>query len=118
MNIEYKQQNLGDKTCGQTCLAMITGSTVENICTIINKKGGTRNTDVVKVLKYFNIAYTYKRGKDFRKIPNNSLIKIGFKNYTNTHFIIKTKDIYYDPDWEIIKEYSNNVLPISYFNIK
>lgn len=118
MIIQYKQQELGNKTCGQACLSMITGETISNICTIMNKKGGTRNLDIIKVLKHFNIKYEYKRCSKFDKIPVNSIVKIGYKNYRNTHFIVKTSDGYYDPDFGIIKQYSDNIQAMSYFSLK
>jgi hypothetical protein len=117
MKIKYINQGPRDMKCGQAVLAMITGTSIDEICKIIGTEGGTFNTDIYKVLKKHNIPYLYKRCKYFDKIPNNSIVKIGYKTFKDTHFIFKTNNKFYDPYTGIIEKYSDNIESISYINL-
>ena len=83
--MKYIRQPENSKLCGQTCLAMIINSTIEDICEIMEKKKGTYNKDIYKVLDKYNIKYRYKRNNKLENLPELAIVKIGFKNFKNTN---------------------------------
>jgi len=88
----YLEQPRGSKVCGQTCLAMAFGKCIEDISIIINTQGGTRNPDIYKCIKYFGFKYKYNRiSKKNNIIPEDSIVKIGFKDSTCTHWVYKVE---------------------------
>lgn len=53
--MKYLNQAVDSRTCGQTTLAIFLEKSTEEICEIMGKTGGTRTSDVLRVLDHFNI---------------------------------------------------------------
>ena len=116
--IKYLSQPVNSNQCGQTVLAMLLGEEIKTVCKLMNKSGGTRNSDLVKVLTNKGIKHNYKRCKYFEHIPKVAIVKIGFEGYNHTHWTLKYKDTYFDPEIGIIKNYNEKFInPISYIEV-
>lgn len=53
MNPYWIEQSPSRRNCGQIAVAVITGRTVKEIETVINKRGCTSTKDLVKALRHF-----------------------------------------------------------------
>ncbi len=118
MRIKYRAQPNHSSQCGQAVLAMLLNKDIGIICKEMDKSGPTRNGDITKVLKAYNIKHKYKRCKHLEHIPNVAIVKIGFEGQSNTHWTLKFKNVFYDPTIGIIKEYNKELIePISELEI-
>lgn len=111
--MNFKAQPYLSKQCGQTCIAMITGKSVEDVCSEMEKEYTTNiYTDLQSCLKN-NGFKTFVAYGDFQfsEVPNNSIIRLN-KPDNSGHFVLKTeKGIIYDPSVGIVQEY------MSYYSI-
>ncbi|CAL2104577.1 protein of unknown function [Tenacibaculum sp. 190130A14a] len=108
--IKFKQQPFSSMLCGQTCLSMITGESIEDISKELGKDWETdiyehimpflskRNYNV-RAIKVFDIT--------FEEVPNESIILFRYPN-GNGHFVIKHNDRYFDPAIGIVNQYLAN----------
>lgn len=97
--------------CGQTCLAMITGKNVDEICEELGKHWSTSiDTDLMSYLNRSQYKTRLVKGSciTFEEIPNNSIIRLCYPSESG-HFIVKTKGKYYDPSVGIIEEIKAHV---------
>lgn len=120
MEIMYIRQPNNSKLCGQTCLAMAFNKDIKDICIILNKYQGTRNPDIYKIIEHFGFKYKYKRiSKKNNNIPNDVIVKIGFKGFRDTHWTYKINDCFYDPTEGLLKDYTeyDYIEYISYIQI-
>ncbi|WP_299681095.1 hypothetical protein [uncultured Tenacibaculum sp.] len=111
--MNFKAQPYLSKQCGQTCVAMITGKSIEDVCNEINKEYTTNiYTDLQKYLN--NNGYkTFVAYGDFQfsEVPNNSIIRLN-KPDDSGHFVVKNENgIIYDPSVGIVQKY------MSYYTI-
>lgn len=106
--VEYKQQRYRSKQCGQTCLAMITGKSIQEVCKDMNKYRSTSLfKDIAKYLEKQGYKVTKHTGRvEFDEVPDNSVIRVTFPNKAG-HFIIKHKGKYYDPAVGVVEEFNN-----------
>jgi len=102
----YLKQPENSRLCGQYCLAMALGKSVEEIISVIKTKGGTRNILLYKVFDYYGIEYEYKRCRNPELIPDNSIVKIGYEGYRNTHYVFKSGEYFFDPYYGVLRDYS------------
>ena len=117
--MEYKSQKYGSKQCGQACLAMITGMSINEVCNLLGKSETTNFlTDLKPFLQEQGYETHYLKVRTFDQIPNNSIVLLEFPNEKDAekgHFCIKFRNQYYDPAVGIIKKYEpSNRLPHSY----
>lgn len=87
-----------DGLCGQTCVAMLTGLSVEKIIEIMNSKAWKISwSKIIETLDYFGISYSekviYTKGKDII-LPNCCIISV--RTETCNHFLLYFKEKYYD----------------------
>jgi len=61
--MRYLNQKPNSSTCGQTCLAMITGYSVDEVCKLIGNRGGTRTCELVNFLEMECIVLMGRRLK-------------------------------------------------------
>ena len=98
------------KQCGQTCLAMITGKTIEEICDDLNNIYTTSiYSDLQEYLEGngFNTTVTFGSHIKFSDVPDDSIIRLK-KPCNGGHFVLKIKSEIYDPAIGIVKEYKNH----------
>jgi hypothetical protein len=91
MMIKWIQQPEGSSLCGQTCVAMIAGVTLEeSIEAFGGKRSGTRTKDVVIALR--------KLGINGQCYPDTCIVKLHFDGQKNTHWTIWHEGKFYDPE--------------------
>ena len=118
--IQFIAKQFRSKKCGQTCLSMITGKNVEDIC---NELGKFLVTNMVTDLQVYLNNNGYKtrivHGVKIQRneIPNNSIVRLCFPDGTG-HFVVKFKNKFYDPDIGIVKKYLANVRYTDYLTFK
>ncbi len=104
--IKFLNQPYCSKKCGQTCLAMITGKTLEQVCSELDKYWETSISDDLQPYLENN-GYKTKLVKSnkltFEDSPNNSIIRMCFENGSG-HFIVKANNKYYEPTRGIIEQ--------------
>lgn len=120
-------QPKGVGVCGQTCVAMIAGISLEESINLFKSKAGTRPKQVAKVLKGLGFKCDDKLNritKDF-ELPESGIymFKLMWDDKKGSHWVIwnGNEDRWYDPgqkskchrkmDWR-------NMYPTSYLEIK
>lgn len=104
--INFIEQPYHSQKCGQTCLAMITGISIDEICREIGKDWLTSlDGDLQSFLNKKGYETRMISGKNlkFKEIKNNSIIRVCYPN-GNGHFVIKSANKIYDPSVGIIQE--------------
>jgi hypothetical protein len=100
--IKWLQQPEGSSLCGQTCVAMIAGITLEeSIAAFGGKRSGTRTKDLVAALRKLGIDCgdpPLARIK-YQCYPDTCIVKLHFDNKTHTHWTLWHNGRYYDPDF-------------------
>lgn len=118
--MDYKQQRYRSKQCGQTCLAMITGKSIEEVCKDMNKYRRTSlYGDLDKYLEGQGFKVTRHSGEvEFSEVPDNSIVRVVYPN-KGSHFLVKYKGLYYDPAVGVVERYNKYVEITHYikFNI-
>ena len=104
--INYIRQPKGSGLCGQSCLAMILGVSLERAIEILGhaKKGGSTFSEHRKVL----IEQGYKLGEvtkvDNRKkheLPDFAYVRIAFGSRRTGHAVLHYKGKFYDPGKQV-----------------
>jgi hypothetical protein len=110
--IKWMQQPPGSSLCGQTCVAMIAGITLdESIESFGGKRGGTRTKELVAALRKLGIncgdpPLVRINGQCY---PDTCIVKlhINHEDYKkSTHWVIWHEGRYYDPS--LIGQYTLN----------
>ena len=102
-SISYIKEPTG-YLCGQSCVAMLAGVSVDEVIKVIGTDKGTNKQDLKKVLDYYGICYAPKSMRYDPKIPLPDLciIRMALPGYG--HWGIYYKGIYYDPEFGVLKE--------------
>lgn len=118
MYIDYKEQPT-ETSCGQTCVSMIVWKSVEEVMSVMNKKGLTRTKDLVTALKHFDVKVEekLKRIKQIEEIPNLCIIKLKHIDYKGTHWVVFHEGVFFDPSYGIISGYDDKIKLLSYLKI-
>lgn len=98
--IRLLTQDDGSSTCGQHCLAMISGKTVDEVCKLIGRKGGTRTVDMVKGLRILGFECDTKLRPLKQTLSGTVLLHIRFYNTTKSywgHWALYHNRTVYDP---------------------
>ncbi|SED21689.1 hypothetical protein SAMN04489761_4656 [Tenacibaculum sp. MAR_2009_124] len=109
-SITFIPQPFNSMLCGQACLAMIMGKTINEICKDLGKDWSTCiQSDIMPFLNRNGYKTRLIKGVDidFDEVPNSSIIRIAYPN-EKAHFIIKSETKYIDPDYGIIQEVKAN----------
>lgn len=99
--IKWMQQPEGSSLCGQTCVAMIAGVTLEeSIEAFGGKRGGTRTKDLVAALRKLGIEcgdppLIRINGQCY---PDTCIVKLHFNDRKNTHWTVWHEGRFYDPE--------------------
>lgn len=88
-----------DDQCGQTCVAMLTGFTPEDICKFMANEGSSNIKQVEEVCRYLGVPIvgTWKKSR-FRLLPKNCLIMMNYPGLLIGHLIVRYKGKYYNTD--------------------
>ncbi|XRE42359.1 hypothetical protein ACIVBQ_000563 [Tenacibaculum discolor] len=118
--LEFKAQLYLSKKCGQTCLAMITGKEVDEICKELSKDYYTNLTsDLQTYLENSGFKTTLYTGPfDFTDILSNSVIRLQ-KPDGSGHFVLKNTDgKIYDPKIGVVEKYMSYYTITHYLNFE
>ena len=98
MRINLIKQPKGSNLCGQACVAMITGISLEESIKLFGSKGKTGTKQLYYALKERGITCSEKavRIKNNNK-PEFCIITIHYTGYKNKHFCVWNNNKYYDP---------------------
>lgn len=109
VKITYKQQRYRSKQCGQACLAMILGISIDEAIKLLNnkKKSTSLYDDLAVALERHGYEVKKHTGEvDWDEVPDNSIIRVVFPTKAG-HFIIKHRGKYYDPAIGIVEGYND-----------
>lgn len=83
-------------TCGQHCVAMVSGITPEKSIELFKSKGGTRTKQLHEVFKLlgFKTENKLSRIKIDTKLPDLCILKIVYSK-THSHWVVYNKGIIY-----------------------
>lgn len=104
--INFIEQPYHSQKCGQTCLSMITGSSIDEICKSLGKDWLTSiESDLQHFLNSngYSTRLTSGRNLQFKEVANNSIIRVCYPN-GNGHFVLKKDNKIFDPSVGIIEE--------------
>ncbi len=110
-----KQPN--DYLCGQACVAMLAGVTVEEVISVMNNDKGTGKKDIERALNYYGIsqAKTMTKADNASVLPNVCILKALLPKYS--HWILYCDEKYYDPEFGVTEELYQKAKIQSYLEI-
>jgi len=98
VTIKQLYQPMGSKQCGQTCVAMIAGVTVEEVVKLIGKKGRTTHNDWRKALQVYGFDVLEKRRvSNKRPFPDLCIAIQKQPGHNVRHAFVMYKGQIYDP---------------------
>ena len=117
--IDIKVQN-GDGLCGQTCIAMLAGVSIEEVCRVMNcREWQATMGKLISALNYYGIDHSdiivYKNDAENVELPKCALMieKLGRFG----HYLVAYDGKFYDPNKGIMEEYDFSKL-VGYLEIK
>lgn len=103
--------------CGQACVAMLAGVTVEEVVSVMQNDKGTGKKDIEKALNYYGIeqAKTMTKADNFSVLPKVCILKVLLPKYS--HWILYYAGKYYDPEFGLMEELYHKARIQSYLEI-
>lgn len=91
-------------TCGQACIAMITGKKIEEIIKDMRTDGPTSIGQLIEILDFYNIRHAEKNVRISKKnpVPYKYSILTVHANAGYTHWTLLYDNKYYDPEVGLI----------------
>ena len=101
--INYIKQPTG-YLCGQACVAMLAGVTVEEVVSVMKNDKGTGKKDIEKALNYYGIrqAKTMTKADSSSVLPKVCILKVLLPGYS--HWVLYNDGKYYDPEFGVMEE--------------
>lgn len=114
--IDYIKQPT-EYLCGQACVAMLAGVTVEEVVSVMQNDKGTGKKDIEKALNYYGIeqAKTMTKADNFSVLPKACILKVLLPKYS--HWILYYDGKYYDPEFGLMEELYHKARIQSYLEI-
>lgn len=97
--MRYVRQPEGSSLCGQACVAMLAGISLEESIAIFGSRGSTTTKQVVAVLDKLgipNAGILTRLKKGVEKTPT-CLVVLHFKGENHTHWTIWHRGVFWDP---------------------
>lgn len=106
-----------DYLCGQACVAMLAGVTVEEVVSVMKNDKGTGKKDIEKALNYYGIrqAKTMTKADNTSVLPKVCILKVLLPKYG--HWILYYDGKYYDPEFGLMEELYQKARIQSYLEI-
>lgn len=103
MEITYIKQPT-DYLCGQACVAMLAGVTVDEVIELINNDKGTSKKELSTALNHYGIQHAKTMTKYQPEIilPDLCLLKLLLPGYG--HWAVYYKGIFYDPEFGVLEK--------------
>lgn len=91
-----------DYLCGQACVAMLAGVTVEEVVSVMNNDKGTGKKDIEKALNHYGIrqAKTMTKADNASVLPKACILKVLLPRYG--HWVLYYDGTYYDPEFGVM----------------
>lgn len=90
-------QPTGSKLCGQACVAMILGITLEQSIIQIGKRGCTNTKDLVKIInRHQPTKFRLTKVSKHQPIPTTGLLKVKW-DIKGSHWVLTDNGFVYDP---------------------
>lgn len=85
--------------CGQACVAMLAGVTVEEVVSVMKNDKGTGKKDIEAALNHYGIkqAKTMTKADNASVLPKACILKVLLPKYA--HWILYYDGKYYDPEF-------------------
>ncbi len=109
-----------DGTCGQTCVAMLAGVTIPEVCTVMGCREWQATMGmVISGLNYYGIAHSdvivFTQGADNVVLPKCAVLMEKMGRFC--HYLVYFDGKYYDPNDGIMVEFDKSKL-LGYLEIK
>lgn len=90
--------------CGQACVAMLAGVTVEEVVSVMKNDKGTGKKDIERALDYYGIrqAKTMTKADDTAVLPKVCILKVLLPGYG--YWNLYCDGTYYDPEFGVMEE--------------
>lgn len=97
-------------TCGQACIAMIAGTSVEEVIKDMRTDAATSIGQLIEILDFYGIGHSEKNKRISKKNPapyHYSILTVHV-NAGYTHWVLLYDNKYYDPEFGLIEgEYTH-----------
>ncbi len=92
------------ETCGQACIAMITGKDIQQVIKDMKTSGPTSIGQLIEILDYYGVKHAEWNTRISKKnpIPYEYSILTVHTNEGYIHWALLFEDKYYDPEFGII----------------
>ena len=98
------------ETCGQACIAMITGKDIEQVIKDMKTSGPTSIGQLIEILDFYGVKHAEKNTRISKKnpVPYEYSILTVHANGGYTHWALLYDNKYYDPEFGLIEgEYTH-----------
>ena len=91
-------------TCGQACIAMITGKDIEQVMKDMKTDGPTSIGQLIDILDFYRVKHGQKNTRISKKnpVPHEYSILTVHTNAGYTHWTLLFDHKYYDPEFGLI----------------
>lgn len=96
------------ETCGQACIAMITGKSIDEVIKDMKTSGPTSIGQLIEILDFYGVKHAEKNTRISKKnpIPYKYSILTVHTDKGYTHWTLLFDNKYYDPEFGLIdREY-------------
>lgn len=103
--------------CGQACVAMLAGVTVEEVVAVMKNDKGTGKKDIEKALNYYGIcqAKNMTKADNSSVLPKVCILKVLLTKYS--HWVLYYDGKYYDPEFGLMDKLYHKAKIQSYLEI-
>ena len=103
--------------CGQACVAMIAGVSVEDVIRVMNNDKSTGKKDIERALDHYGIrqAKTMTKADNGTPLPSACILKVLVSGYS--HWILYYHGKYYDPEFGLMDELYSRAKIQSYLEL-
>ena len=114
--IQYIQQPT-EYLCGQACVAMIAGVSVEDVIRVMNNDKATGKKEIERALEHYGIkqAKTMTKADNSTPLPPVCLLKVLFPRYSL--WVLYDHGKYYDPEFGLMDELYGKARVQSYLEL-
>lgn len=96
------------KTCGQACVAMLAGVSIEDVIKVMETSGPTSIGQIMDALDYYRIGHADKNVRLSKKtpaLPHTAILTVHMPEYT--HWVIYHNQQFFDPEFGLCDECPN-----------
>ncbi len=92
------------ETCGQACIAMITGKDIREVIKDMKTSGPTSIGQLIEILDFYNVKHAERNTRISKKnpVPYQYSILTVHTNAGYTHWSLLYDNKYYDPEFGLI----------------